>query len=77
MQRERRRFDVRGIVQGVGFRPFVYVTASALCLTGSVVNESGGVVVEVEGEPDAVAQFAVRLRADAPPLAAKVIPAHA
>jgi hydrogenase maturation protein HypF len=69
-QRERRRFDVHGVVQGVGFRPFVYVTASALCLTGSVLNESGGVVVEVEGEPDAVAEFAVRLRADAPPLAA-------
>jgi hydrogenase maturation protein HypF len=68
--RERRRFDVRGVVQGVGFRPFVYVTASALCLTGSVTNESGGVVVEVEGDPAALAEFAVRLRAQAPPLAA-------
>lgn len=68
--RERRRFDVSGVVQGVGFRPFVYVTASALSLSGCVSNDSTGVVVEVEGEPDAVAEFAVRLRADAPPLAA-------
>ncbi|GIJ71621.1 carbamoyltransferase HypF [Virgisporangium ochraceum] len=70
MTRERRRFDVSGVVQGVGFRPFVYVTASALSLTGSVSNDSAGVVVEVEGEADAVAEFAVRLRTDAPPLAA-------
>jgi hydrogenase maturation protein HypF len=68
--RERRRFDVHGVVQGVGFRPFVYVTASALLLTGSVANDEGGVVVEVEGDADAVAEFAARLRADAPPLAA-------
>jgi hydrogenase maturation protein HypF len=69
-KRERRRFDVRGVVQGVGFRPFVYVTASSLFLTGCVANESGGVVVEVEGDADAVAEFAVRLRTQAPPLAA-------
>jgi hydrogenase maturation protein HypF len=67
--RQRRRFEVRGVVQGVGFRPFVYVTASSLLLTGSVANESGGVVVEVEGDADAIAAFAQRLRADAPPLA--------
>ena len=60
--RRRRRFVVRGVVQGVGFRPFVYAAASALALTGSVANDSGGVIVEVEGVPAAIAAFARRLR---------------
>ena len=47
--RQRRRFRVAGVVQGVGFRPFVYVTATSLGLTGEVSNDSAGVVVEVEG----------------------------
>jgi hydrogenase maturation protein HypF len=68
--RERRRFDVQGLVQGVGFRPFVYVTASELSLSGSVRNDSGGVIVEVEGDVAALDAFAVRLREQAPPLAA-------
>ncbi len=67
--RVRRRFNVHGLVQGVGFRPFVYVTAADLGLSGSVVNDSGGVVAEVEGTPAAVDAFAERLRSDAPPLA--------
>ncbi|MGZ4492604.1 MAG: HypC/HybG/HupF family hydrogenase formation chaperone [Nocardioidaceae bacterium] len=41
----RRRFDVSGVVQGVGFRPFVYALASALGLAGSVANNVDGVVV--------------------------------
>ncbi len=65
----RRRFVVRGLVQGVGFRPFVHAAATGLALTGSVRNESGGVVVEVEGPDRAVGEFARVLRADAPPLA--------
>ena len=67
--RVRRRFDVFGLVQGVGFRPFVYVTASELGLAGSVSNTPSGVVVEVEGDPDAVDAFGRRLVDDAPPLA--------
>lgn len=67
--RVRRRFEVRGVVQGVGFRPFVHVTASELALTGSVANTGSGVVAEVEGDPGAVAEFGRRLRADPPPLA--------
>ncbi len=67
--RVRRRYDVFGLVQGVGFRPFVYVTASELGLAGSVSNTSSGVVVEVEGDPDAVDSFGRRLADDAPPLA--------
>ena len=67
--RERRRFDVAGLVQGVGFRPFVYVTASSLALTGSVANTADGVEIEVEGDPAALDAFAERLRLHAPPLA--------
>ncbi len=60
--RVRRRYDVFGLVQGVGFRPFVYVTASELGLAGSVSNTPSGVVVEVEGAPDDVDAFGRRLR---------------
>ncbi len=67
--RVRRRFDVFGLVQGVGFRPFVYATASTLGLSGSVSNTPAGVVVEVEGDHDAVDTFARRLVDEAPPLA--------
>ncbi|MFD6331929.1 carbamoyltransferase HypF [Streptomyces niveus] len=67
--RVRRRFEVRGVVQGVGFRPFVHVTAAELSLTGSVANTGSGVVAEVEGDADAVAEFGRRLQADPPPLA--------
>jgi hydrogenase maturation protein HypF len=67
--RVRRRFVVSGLVQGVGFRPFVYVTAAALGLTGSVANTADGVVVEAEGPTDGVRELGRRLRAEAPPLA--------
>jgi len=67
--RIRRRYSVSGLVQGVGFRPFAYVTAAALALAGSVGNTVDGVVAEVEGDPDAVAEYGRRLRDDAPPLA--------
>jgi hydrogenase maturation protein HypF len=67
--RVRRRFEVHGVVQGVGFRPFVYVTAAELALAGSVANTSAGVVAEVEGSAAAVAEFGRRLRSNPPPLA--------
>ena len=67
--RSRRRFTVSGLVQGVGFRPFAYATASALALSGSVANTGDGVVVEVEGDAELIREFGRRLRADAPPLA--------
>ncbi len=67
--RRRRRFLVRGLVQGVGFRPFVYVTASELSLSGSVANDSSGVVIEVEGTPASVDAFADALGQRPPPLA--------
>ncbi|WP_327286887.1 carbamoyltransferase HypF [Streptomyces sp. NBC_01198] len=65
----RRRFEVHGVVQGVGFRPFVYVTACELALAGRVANTAAGVVAEVEGDAPAVAEFGRRLRTDPPPLA--------
>ncbi|WP_371633695.1 carbamoyltransferase HypF [Streptomyces sp. NBC_01259] len=71
-ERIRRRFEVCGVVQGVGFRPFVYVTASELMLTGTVTNTGDGVLAEVEGDADAVEEFGNRLRSDAPPLAVVV-----
>jgi hydrogenase maturation protein HypF len=65
----RREVKVTGIVQGVGFRPFVYRLARSLGLAGSVRNTAAGVVVEVEGKQDSVEQFIKRLEEEAPPLA--------
>jgi hydrogenase maturation protein HypF len=67
--RRRMRACVRGVVQGVGFRPFVYTTASALGLSGCVRNDSSGAIIEVEGEPADIDDFLRRLRDDPPPLA--------
>ncbi len=66
----RYRFTVTGVVQGVGFRPFVHRTATELGLAGFVGNDSSAVFVEVQGPTVKVDAFAHRLRADAPPLAA-------
>ncbi|WP_329315828.1 carbamoyltransferase HypF [Streptomyces sp. NBC_01278] len=66
---QRRRVVVRGVVQGVGFRPYVYNRATGLGLAGHVTNTPEGVVAEVEGAPAAVSAFCERLAADAPPLA--------
>src|ERR1700722_13962078 len=60
---------VEGIVQGVGFRPFVYSLATGLGLSGFVGNDVDGVFVEVEGPSAAVTEFLRRLERDPPPLA--------
>ncbi|MFJ9432453.1 carbamoyltransferase HypF [Streptomyces sp. NPDC101490] len=65
----RSRVVVRGVVQGVGFRPFVFALATGLRLSGHVTNTADGVVAEVEGDPADVASFCARLAPDAPPLA--------
>jgi hydrogenase maturation protein HypF len=66
----RQRFTVTGVVQGVGFRPFVYRIASELGLSGFVGNDSGAVFLEVQGPATRIEEFGRRLRAEAPPLAA-------
>lgn len=69
VQDVRRRITVTGVVQGVGFRPFVHRLASELGLTGFVGNDSGAVFLEVQGDRDRVYEFARRLRGQPPPLA--------
>ena len=61
------RIRVRGQVQGVGFRPFVWQLATAMGLRGEVLNDPEGVLIFVTGAD--LAGFADRLRSDAPPLA--------
>ncbi len=60
--------EVKGVVQGVGFRPFVYGLAAALDLKGWVLNTSSGVVIEIEGSSKAIDQFLKDLIKKAPPL---------
>ncbi|MFN7924776.1 MAG: carbamoyltransferase HypF [Bryobacteraceae bacterium] len=66
---QRRRLLVRGIVQGVGFRPWIHALAHAHRLCGFVQNSGDGVTIEVEGSDDAIAGFIAGLRSDPPPLA--------
>lgn len=66
---ERRRLTVTGVVQGVGFRPFVYGLAARHGLTGFVGNHSGGVFIEIEGPETALIGFQRDLLGQAPPLA--------
>ena len=63
------RIHITGVVQGVGFRPFVYGLAQRLELTGWVRNTSAGVDIEADGPPRALAAFAEALAVEAPPLA--------
>jgi hydrogenase maturation protein HypF len=65
----RKQIAVSGIVQGVGFRPYVYRLASERKLNGSVRNTAAGVIIEIQGSGQAVEDFLVRLPAEAPPLA--------
>ncbi len=60
---------VEGVVQGVGFRPYVYRLAREEGLAGYVLNDERGVLLDVEGDCEAVERFVARLPAEAPPLA--------
>ena len=67
--RVRTRVRVEGIVQGVGFRPFVHSLAAGLRLAGLVGNDARGVFIEAEGAPADVDAFLAALPREAPPLA--------
>lgn len=69
MKRAARRLLVHGVVQGVGFRPYVFRRATAAGLDGTVCNRGdAGVEIIIEGSPDAISRFVDRLPEDAPPL---------
>jgi len=65
----RRQIRVHGIVQGVGFRPFVYNLAHSLGLAGYVLNSTAGVLIELEGAREQIESFLRELRENPPPLA--------
>jgi hydrogenase maturation protein HypF len=65
----RRNIDISGIVQGVGFRPYVYRLATRCNLTGTITNTPSGVTIEVQGPRESVEDFISRLPQEAPPLA--------
>lgn len=65
----RKQLFIRGIVQGVGFRPYVYNLACSLHLAGHILNSASGVTIELEGEAAAVEQFLATLHQAPPPLA--------
>lgn len=65
--RRRVHIALRGVVQGVGFRPFIYRLATELCLCGWVTNSTAGVFIEAEGPGQSVEQFLDRIPSDKPP----------
>ena len=69
MKAERVKVTVRGVVQGVGFRPFIYRLATQIRLNGWVLNSAQGVFIEVEGARDALRSFLLRLEKEKPPRA--------
>jgi hydrogenase maturation protein HypF len=71
---QRVRFTLRGAVQGVGFRPFVYRLATEMSLSGWVLNSSAGLIVEVEGPLDRLTVFEKRLERERPK--ASVVTVH-
>ena len=66
---KRERYEVHGVVQGVGFRPFVFRLATEENLAGSIGNDTDGVTIEIEGPAERVEEFRRRLESEAPLLA--------
>jgi len=65
---KRKKLKIKGIVQGVGFRPFIYSLASRYGLNGFVLNDTEGVVVEIEGRKTGVEKFILDITKKIPPL---------
>ena len=65
---QRQRVIIEGIVQGVGFRPFIYQLATRFELSGSVCNDTRGVTIEIEGDAELLQHFLAALRNEKPPL---------
>src|SRR5262245_59127172 len=68
-EQSRIQISIRGAVQGVRFRPFVYKLASSLKLSGWVSNSPQGVLIEAEGPRDLLDEFLVRIEPERPPRA--------
>lgn len=68
MNKTRKKIEVEGIVQGVGFRPFIYRLAKKHNLGGFVLNDTRGVKIEVEGEEDEITRFIRDIKNNSPPL---------
>ncbi len=68
-ERIAKKITVRGIVQGVGFRPFIYQLAARHDLTGDVANTSSGVIIHAEGPAVGIASFTAAIEKEKPPLA--------
>jgi len=68
-QAVRKSIRVRGVVQGVGFRPFVYRLAAEEHLSGFIGNDTDGVIIEIEGLDSRISSFLNRLTSETPPLA--------
>jgi hydrogenase maturation protein HypF len=65
---KRLRLEISGVVQGVGFRPFVYSLAKKFDVRGFIGNESSGVFIEIEGDENRLDEFIEHLKTNAPPL---------
>ncbi len=66
---KRLRLNIRGQVQGVGFRPYIYRTAHACRLTGTILNDTNGVTIEIQGTPHDIQNFLHTLETRTPPVA--------
>ncbi len=69
VMKKRMIIHLSGAVQGVGFRPFVYNLATRYRLTGYVINDTQGVVIEIEGSEEDINEFLIALHREKPPLA--------
>ena len=64
--KKRLRIAIKGAVQGVGFRPFIYQLASKLNLAGWVINNAAGVLIEVEGPKEKLDKFLISIEKEKP-----------